>query len=88
MVVSEDPNYVSRDFEDDVEEMDGLGQGQGNEDDGGEPKDEIDNKEVSTSQVHKPLPPAVHDTYQKHLHFLKETACCHPQSIYDTLITF
>jgi hypothetical protein len=68
--------------------MDGLGQGEGNEDDGGEPEDQMGDEEVSTSRVHKPLSPAVHDTYQKHLHVLKETARHHPRSIYDTLGTF
>lgn len=48
-VLSEDLNRIIRDFEDDVEEMDGLGQGEGNEDDGGGPEDEMDDEEVSTS---------------------------------------
>ena len=68
----EDPNRVIIDGEDDEDELSGLiGEGEGDEDDGGD--DNMDDGEGSQNQAHCPLPPSVHDVYERNIEFLKQT---------------
>jgi hypothetical protein len=77
IIPDDDP---ARPISGDVEDEEGgyfdyMGEGEGDEDDGGEDEDDGDEDVGSASKKPaKPLPPAVKDAYQKALEFLKQTS--------------
>ena len=48
-----------------------MGEGEGDEDDGGD--DDMDNGKESHNRARHPLPPSVHDAYERNIEFLKQT---------------
>ena len=64
-----------------------MGEGEGDEDNGGD--DDMEDGGNSESQPCQPLPPAVHDAYEKHIEFLKQTkgTSSHPR-LYGSHQTF
>jgi len=77
IIPDEDPNHPIS-LETDDEEghpFDHMGDGVGDEDDGGEDEDEGQQLGSGTAVRHnrQPLPPAVKDQYDKHLAYLRQT---------------
>ena len=95
VIPDEDPNRgLSLDsIDEEGDHFDLMGEGIGDEDDGGEDEEEQDfNADSEPAQKHKtrqPLPSAVKDEYDKHLSYLKQTSGPRAKPrLYETLQTF
>lgn len=87
IIPDEDP---TRPISGDVEDEEGgyfdyMGEGEGDEDDGGEEEEDVGS---ASQKPAKPLPPAVKNGYQNALEFLKQTGPNSKPKLYETLQTF
>ena len=92
VIPDEDPNHpISFDMDDEEgHPFDLMGDGVGDEDDGGEDEDEGQELGSETVLRHKrqPLPPAVKDQYDKHLEYLRQTPHGSKPRLYEVHHTF
>ncbi len=92
VIPDEDPDHpISLDDEDEEgHPFDLMGDGIGDEDDGGEDEDEDEGhgQDAMRHKSHRPLPPAVKDKYEKHLQYLKQTPQGSKPHLYELQHTF
>jgi len=88
VIPEEDPNRIIDGLDDDNDELlRMMGEGEGDDDDGGD--DDMEDGGESQSRPRRPLPPAVHDAYEKHIEFLKQTKGTSPRPrLYESHQTF